>query len=199
MIWAMLGNCELPIEIDFMPRKSTPSTKPGPLSWEEINTSILEMLRAGECEVDVLKDGRVFKIKPTEIGQKDERYVKIDQINRSIMEAGFVLSEEDKEKKTYTLAPERAYVRRTAKEFAAGAEPVTVSGSHRLKQVALTLTPDLHAAAKQAAEQADIKFVEWVRAAIRGALRNGMDARYELDTPVEIEAEDSANPYIGPK
>lgn len=92
-----------------------------------------------------------------------------------------------------TLPPEKRYVRRSAKDFKAGAEPVIGRGSHRLVEQKLTLTPELLAAAKEAAKDSEIPFAVWARAAFRKALRDSMDPAYELETEVEI-----APPSDGP-
>lgn len=87
---------------------------------------------------------------------------------------------------TTTLEPEQKYVRRTAKEFKAGADPVVGRGSHRLVEQKLSFTPELLAAAKDAAEKAGVPLTMWARAAFRKALRDSMDVNFELETAVTI-------------
>jgi|GEM_PF-5085554 len=77
-------------------------------------------------------------------------------------------------------------VRRTAEEFAAGAKPVKGSGSHRLVEQKIRLTPELRNAIREAAQIADCTDVMWVRAAARKALREGIDVEHELSTTVEL-------------
>ncbi len=94
------------------------------------------------------------------------------------------------------IPPEQKYVRRTTEEFKAGAEPVRDGGSHRLKQVALTVSPELHTVVKEQASAEGVSFIFWVRAATRKALREGIDVKKELETPVEIPAKVSKEPKI---
>ncbi len=88
------------------------------------------------------------------------------------------------------LPPEEKYVRRTAEDFAAGAKPVRGSGSHRMIPHSLKLSPELSAIAKEEAERAGVSLALWIRAAMRKALREGIDVQFELEEPVEISISD---------
>lgn len=82
---------------------------------------------------------------------------------------------------------EKGYVRRTAEQFAAGAEPVRGGGSHRMTNVGLPLTYELREVTKATAEAMGVKYTNWMRAALRKALREGVDVEKELSTPIEVE------------
>jgi predicted HicB family RNase H-like nuclease len=120
----------------------------------------------------------------------------IKDIENDIISSGHVLNKEKsiKNKRVYQLDPEKKYVRRTAEEFAAGAEPVRGYGSHRLSQFSLKTTPELHEAAKAAADQAGVTFVEWARAAFRLALRTEMDPHLELGSNFTVVISDDPAP-----
>jgi len=84
------------------------------------------------------------------------------------------------------IPKEERYVRRTTEEFKAGAEPVRDSGSHRMKATNVLLIPELHTAIKQAAKKNDVTLSLWLRAALRKALREGVDVQRELDTEIVL-------------
>lgn len=84
-----------------------------------------------------------------------------------------------------TIEPDKKYVRRTAQEFAEGAKPVR-GKSHRFDQKLVSLDPDVKQIAEILAKQQGISLTEWVRASMRKALRDGMDANRELAEPITI-------------
>lgn len=85
------------------------------------------------------------------------------------------------------IPAEEKYVRRSRDDFEAGAKPV-VGDSVRMERISLLLSPELLAAASRVADDADTKRTYWLRAAIRKALREGVDVQYELETPIKLEA-----------
>lgn len=87
-------------------------------------------------------------------------------------------------KKLKEIAPEKKYVRRTTEEFKAGAEPVRKTASHRFIRTNISMNPEVKTAAEAFAKQQGLTLSEWVRAAMRKALRDGMDGSHELDEPV---------------
>ncbi len=85
--------------------------------------------------------------------------------------------------KTIYIPSEEKYVRRTKDEFKAGAEPVSGT-SHRMTKVGAYVLPELEEAAKCDATSHGVKFAQWMRAAMRKALREGIDPEHELTSPV---------------
>lgn len=106
-----------------------------------------------------------------------------------------VAEEEFEEANIRRIPPEEKYVRRTAEDFKAGAEPVRGSGSHRFVRPKVTITPELNEAAKAAAKSADVAYTVWIRAAIRKALRQGLDVDHELSSEIILsDQSDKASP-----
>jgi len=89
---------------------------------------------------------------------------------------------------------DKRYVRRTAEEFAAGAVPARGGTSHRLKSVGLKLSEDMREAIKGTALKLGVEQNEFMKAAIRQALRDGVRVRYELETPIEVELPEPDEP-----
>lgn len=107
--------------------------------------------------------------------------------NRKLKEAADKLTGHSPKVIVKTILPEKRYVRRTADEFKAGAEPVRESGSHRFVRQSVTLTPDLIEAAKAESAAQGVPFTVWVRAAVRKALREGLDVETELSTQIDLD------------
>lgn len=106
--------------------------------------------------------------------------------NNSVEEAfSILLSEIEKKNLKVKIEPEKKYVRRSAEEFQKGAKPVT-GGSHRFQRINVSLNPDVKAVAEFLADKQGINLSEWIRAAMRKALREGMDAKWELSETVEL-------------
>lgn len=164
------------------------------MSQEEIDVSIREMLAADDCIVEHGNESVIYKLKITKSGQKHGKTATIKNINEIISNNGFALDKENSDKKTFILEPEKKYIRRTADDFRAGAEPVRGSGSHRLSTLKVTTTGELERAVKEAADASGVKFTIWARAAFRKALREGMDIDFELNTAVEVPAIEKGEP-----
>jgi hypothetical protein len=113
--------------------------------------------------------------------------VKSTKNNNSAKEAADKLTGNSPKVVITTIPPEKRYVRRTADEFKAGAEPVRESGSHRFVRQSVTLTPELVEASKNEAESQGVPFTVWVRAAVRKALRDGLDVETELGTEINLD------------
>lgn len=113
--------------------------------------------------------------------ENSKKNVSISDIRRSLLPR-------EGERITRIIPPEKKYIRRTAEEFAEGAQPVRSSGSHRMVNAGLLLTPDLKTASVEAAGMHGVGFADWVRAALRKALREGMNPHFELGTEIELEA-----------
>ena len=90
---------------------------------------------------------------------------------------------------TFVFGPEKRVVRRTSRDFKAGAEPST-GESYRFKNVGVSMTPELHEFAKIIAEQHDMPFKAYARAALRYAMRHGMNPHEELESQLKISLMD---------
>jgi len=71
-----------------------------PLSREVVEAAIEEMLGSGECSIADERNGKIFRLRPTKIGQKQEQSASIEQINEFLKDIGLVLSDE-KRKRIY--------------------------------------------------------------------------------------------------
>lgn len=89
------------------------------------------------------------------------------------------------------IPAEQRYVRRTAEDFANGAALPKKGQSYRLHSVGLRITEDLSDAVTIAAANHGVGKAEFMRAALRYAIRNGIDVRHELNTPIEIDVLDT--------
>lgn len=161
------------------------------LTVDDVRRHVREMLNVGRWEIEEEKEGTVFRLRKVKNRQKGEETVSIEEINQFISDTGLELKEEKDGKTTYTLGPERKYVRRTFDEVRASTSVVPEGQSHRFTQFSLKTTPELHEAAKAAAEASGVTFAEWARAAFRKALRDNMDAKHELSEPVRVAIPDS--------
>lgn len=120
--------------------------------------------------------------------QKTSKRVTLEEFDKFILDQDFIVTEEIDGRRTFTLPAEKTHRRRTKKEFEAGAKPVS-GRSHHMSNIGLSLTPELLAAAKGAAKAAGLPLTSWLRAATRLALREGMNAKYQLDTEIIITLE----------
>lgn len=113
-----------------------------------------------------------------------------DQIEKAKKEAG--LPEPDE--LTIHFAAEVKYVRRTAAEFRAGAEPIAPGqNSHRMTRTSLMLSPEMIKSIKMLGDVSDVDRMKWIRAAIRFALRHPdeFDPKAELDREFTIHIDKS--------
>ncbi|MCJ2187894.1 hypothetical protein [Novosphingobium beihaiensis] len=89
-------------------------------------------------------------------------------------------------KKQITIIPaEQRYVRRTKKQFSESAAPLS-DASYRMKKLGVLAIPEIIDAVGQSSAHLGVDQAQWLRAAIRKALREGLDVDYELDTPIEF-------------
>ena len=96
------------------------------------------------------------------------------------------------------FSPERKYVRRTAEEFRAGAEPVRAGGSsHRMVRTTVHLTPEIKAGVAALSDNYGLDQMKVIRAALRYALKNidDFDPQAALDDDFEISI-DLATPDL---
>jgi len=79
-------------------------------------------------------------------------------------------------------------VRRTAEDFAAGAIPSRAGKSYRLYALRVGIPHELNKLISQEAALHSMDKSDYVRAALRFALANQMDARAALDSEIELDA-----------
>ena len=117
------------------------------------------------------------------VGSMDER------IENAKKEAGLP----DADKLTIHFDAEVKYVRRTAAEFHAGAEPLRPGqDSHRMSRIALSVTPEIYDAIKFLKRDSGLDQTRVLRAALRYAIRHaqlaGSDGD-EFDPKKELETD----------
>lgn len=160
-----------------------------PSLWSE--TTLMEALDFGRYRINRVDGSIKLIISDDQIGNGQIKY----DINKAIDKL------EEKHGVKFILVKriidsEKGYVRRTAEQFAAGAVPSKPGYSHRLKSAGLKVTGELHEAIKAAAELHNVDRNEFMRAAIRAALRRGIDVQYELETPVEVDLPEPEEPSV---
>lgn len=96
------------------------------------------------------------------------------------------------DKNIVIIPAEKTHVRRTKDEFEAGATPLSQT-SYRMKKIGVLATPEVIQAVDASAARSGVKQSQWMRAAIRKALREGVDVDFELETPIEVAAPDPSD------
>jgi len=86
------------------------------------------------------------------------------------------------------LEAEKKHVRRTAEEFAAGAVPSTPGKSQRLFSLRIGIVHELNELISREAELQGVDRSDYVRAALRYALENQIDAKKVLNSRIELDA-----------
>lgn len=117
---------------------STPENN-RPLSRAAVEAAIEEMLGKGECSVTDEREGKIFRLRPTKIGQRKKKSATIEEINKVILKHGFELDEE-KKKRIYRRKkdlpdPTRAHddsTNRTTKQLAVRIDPATADRFNEL-------------------------------------------------------------------
>lgn len=158
-----------------------------PSLWSE--KALTEALDFGRYRISRVDGSIKLIISDDQIGKENQEYDINKQIKLLEERFGveFILVKK-------IIGAEKGYIRRTAEEFAAGAEPVRGGGSHRMSNVGLPLTDELREATKATAEAMGVKYTNWMRAALRKALREGVDVEMELATPIEVEIPQPVRP-----
>ena len=96
------------------------------------------------------------------------------------------------------LEPERKRVRRTKAEFEAGATPSVAGKSERLHPVHVGVTRPMLEIIQHELERQNVDLADFVRGALRAALRHSIDVKQELATEIEFRTSKSGVPLPNP-
>lgn len=120
---------------------------------------------------------------------KDDSF---DQVSHGLKDRGYVPKGDTPEGVTFVkhITPEKGYVRRTSDEFEAGAKPIpSGKNSHRMERIVTQVTPSILQVIEELRVSSNTTRSDWLRAAIRYALRNAedFDPSDELATEFTVE------------